>query len=97
MSIKNHDLEDNKEPKIRVTGIVKVKLQDTRYLVEIDVNGIKHQLEGYLSGKMRQNYIRVELNDKVEMEVSPKNLDLGRIVYKLDSRNISAPAITAAA
>jgi translation initiation factor IF-1 len=96
MPIKKDVLDDNKEPKVKVTGVIKAELQDTRYLVEIDVNGLKHSLVGYLSGRMRQNYIRVALGDKVEVEVSPKNLDLGRIVYKLDKNAPAVPQAPAA-
>lgn len=95
MSTKIIDLEDNKEPKVKIPGVVIGELQDTKYLVEIEVQGIKHSLVGYLSGRMRQNYIRVLVGDRVEVEVSPLNLDLGRIVYKLD--RVAPPVTTAAA
>ncbi|MDQ4075419.1 MAG: translation initiation factor IF-1 [Chloroflexota bacterium] len=39
-------------------------------------------LTGYLSGKMTKNYIRVTLGDKVRLELSPYDLERGRIVYR---------------
>ncbi len=70
-----------KELKVRVEGKVLRVLQDTKYIVEIDVQGLKHTLTGYISGKMRQNYIKVAEGDKVVLEVSPYDLTIGRIVY----------------
>jgi len=40
-------------------GIVKECLPNTQFLVEIDVEGVKHEVTGYLSGKMRMHYIRI--------------------------------------
>jgi translation initiation factor IF-1 len=36
----------------------------------------------YLSGKMRKNYIRILLGDRVKVELSPYDLDRGRITYR---------------
>jgi translation initiation factor IF-1 len=36
-----------------------------------------------LSGKIRQSGIKITLGDRVKIEVSPYNLQLGRIVYRL--------------
>jgi len=37
---------------------------------------------GYLAGRMRRAYIRVLLGDVVRVEMSPYDLDRGRIVYR---------------
>lgn len=37
----------------------------------------------YLSGKMRKNYIRILPGDKVRFEITPYDLNRGRIVYRL--------------
>lgn len=37
----------------------------------------------YLSGKMRKNYIKILPGDKVRIEVTPYDLNRGRIVYRL--------------
>lgn len=39
-------------------------------------------LLGYISGKMRQNDIKVLLGDTVEVEVSPYDLTKGRIIRR---------------
>ena len=82
----------NKEVKVRVEGRVITVLPDTKYKVEIDVQGIKHMLTGYISGKMRQNYIKVQEGDRVVVEVSPYDLSIGRIVYnaKRDAAKLAA-------
>jgi translation initiation factor IF-1 len=36
----------------------------------------------YLSGKMRKYYIRILLGDRVRVEMSPYDLNRGRIVYR---------------
>jgi translation initiation factor IF-1 len=37
----------------------------------------------YLSGKMRKNYIKILPGDKVKVELSPYDLERGRIIYRL--------------
>lgn len=37
----------------------------------------------YLSGKMRKNYIKILPGDKVRIEISPYDLNRGRIIYRL--------------
>ncbi|MFZ6035057.1 MAG: translation initiation factor IF-1 [Patescibacteria group bacterium] len=37
----------------------------------------------YLSGKMRKNYIKILPGDKVRAEMTPYDLNRGRIVYRI--------------
>jgi len=37
----------------------------------------------YLSGKMRKNYIKILPGDRVRIEVTPYDLNRGRIVYRI--------------
>lgn len=67
---------------ITVEGIVKECLPDTKFLIEIDVKDKKHQIMGYLSGKMRMNYIWLAEGDKVTLEISPYDPKIGRIIYR---------------
>jgi translation initiation factor IF-1 len=39
-------------------------------------------IEGHLSGKMRKNYIRILVGDRVKLEISPYDLTKGRIIYR---------------
>jgi translation initiation factor IF-1 len=36
----------------------------------------------YLSGKMRKNYIKILPGDKVKIELTPYDLNRGRIIYR---------------
>jgi translation initiation factor IF-1 len=68
-----------KEDKIEVEGTVVEALPNTQFTVELD-NG--HQVLAYLSGKMRRYYIRILLGDRVRLEMSPYDLNRGRITYR---------------
>ncbi len=67
------------EGKIQVEGTVIEALPGTQFKVRLD-NG--HEVLAYLSGKMRKYYIRILLGDRVRVEISPYDLDRGRIVYR---------------
>jgi len=64
--------------KIKKEGTVVETLPDTRFKVRLDDG---QEILGYLSGKMRMNYIRVTIGDKVTVELSPDGTK-GRIVYR---------------
>ncbi|MGC9358478.1 MAG: translation initiation factor IF-1 [Anaerolineae bacterium] len=68
-----------KSEKIEVMGTVTEALKGTKFRVELD-NG--HEVIAYLSGKMRRYYIRILLGDRVKVELSPYDLERGRIVYR---------------
>ena len=68
-----------KEEKIEVEGTVVEALPNTQFMVELE-NG--HRLLAYLSGKMRKFYIRILLGDRVRVEMSPYDMNRGRIIYR---------------
>ncbi len=68
-----------REDVIEVEGTVTEALPNTQFRVELD-NG--HNVLGYISGKMRMNYIRILPGDRVKVELSPYDLDRGRITYR---------------
>ncbi len=68
-----------KEEKIEVEGTVIEALPATQFRVELE-NG--HEVLAYLSGKMRRYYIRILLGDRVKVELSPYDLNRGRITYR---------------
>ena len=49
------------------------------YTVKLE-NG--HEVLAHISGKMRKNFIRITTGDKVTLQISPYDLDKGRIVYR---------------
>ena len=65
--------------KIEMMGTVTEAFPGTKFRVELD-NG--HEILAYLCGKMRRYYIRILLGDRVKVEVSPYDLERGRIVYR---------------
>ena len=67
------------QEKLILDGKIVEALPNTSFKVELE-NG--HTVLAYLSGKMRKYYIRVLLGDKVRVELSPYDLDRGRIVYR---------------
>jgi len=67
------------EEKITVDGTIIEALPGTQFRVKLD-NG--HEVLAYLSGRMRRYYIRILLGDSVRVEMSPYDLDRGRIVYR---------------
>jgi translation initiation factor IF-1 len=69
----------SEQERIEVMGTVVEALKGTKFRVELE-NG--HHVMGYLSGKMRRYYIRILLGDKVKVELSPYDLDRGRITYR---------------
>ena len=75
----------NEEDKIVVEGVVTEALPGTQFRVELD-NG--HEVLAYLSGKMRKYYIRILLGDRVRLEMSPYDLNRGRIVYRFKKQQV---------
>ena len=49
------------------------------YKIKLD-NG--HETLGYTAGKMRRYRIKILLGDRVKVELSPYDLERGRIVYR---------------
>ncbi|MCK6440504.1 MAG: translation initiation factor IF-1 [Planctomycetes bacterium] len=68
-----------KEAAIRVEAEVLESLPNQMFRLKLE-NG--HEVLGHVSGKMRMNYIKILPGDKVTVELSPYDLDKGRIVYR---------------
>lgn len=69
----------NKEDKLEVEGTVVEALPNTQFKVRLDND---HEVLAYLSGRMRRYYIRILLGDRVRVEMSPYDLERGRITYR---------------
>ena len=67
---------------IEIEGKVVAALPNAMFRVEVDVAGEKHFVLSHISGKMRKHYIRILPGDKVLIEVSPYDLNRGRIIYR---------------
>lgn len=68
-----------KQDAIEMNGVVIDSLPNTVFKVELE-NG--HVITAYISGRMRKNYIRILPGDKVTVEVTPYDLNKGRITYR---------------
>jgi translation initiation factor IF-1 len=68
-----------KEEKIDMEGEVTEALPNTMFKVKLDND---HEVLGHISGKMRRHYIRILPGDRVKIELSPYDLDRGRITYR---------------
>ena len=77
--------ESGKEPGIEVEGVIAEALPNAMFRVEIPVGETKKMVLAYVSGKMRQNYIRILPGDRVLVELSPYDLEHGRIRYRYKS------------
>jgi translation initiation factor IF-1 len=69
-----------KEEKIEMEGVIVEALRNRMFRVRLD-NG--HETLGYTSGRMKRFRIRMLLGDRVRIELSPYDLERGRIVYRL--------------
>jgi len=68
-----------KEESIRVEGVVKEALPNAMFRVQLDDG---HMVLAHVSGKMRMHFIRILPGDRVVVELSPYDLERGRIVYR---------------
>ncbi|MCL2757263.1 MAG: translation initiation factor IF-1 [Coriobacteriia bacterium] len=68
-----------KEDAIELEGLVVEPLPNAMFKVELE-NG--HVVLAHISGKMRMHYIRILPGDKVTVELSPYDLNRGRITYR---------------
>lgn len=72
---------DRKKQKklVDVSGLVTHNLSNGKFRVKLE-NGV--QVIAHLSGKIRQNRIKIVVGDTVTVELSPYDLTKGRIVYR---------------
>jgi translation initiation factor IF-1 len=68
-----------KEETVEVEGEVVEALPNTMFRVQLDSG---HEVLAHISGKMRMHYIRILPGDRVKVELSPYDLNRGRITYR---------------
>jgi len=69
----------DRDERIIVEGVVEEALPNTMFRV---LSGKEHAILATLSGKLRQNHIRILPGDKVRVEVSQYDTSRGRIVWR---------------
>jgi len=68
-----------KEEGIEVNGVVTEALANTRFRVQLESG---HTIIAHVAGKMRKHFIRIVPGDTVTVELSPYDLQKGRITYR---------------
>jgi translation initiation factor IF-1 len=69
----------SKEDAIQMEGEVIQALPNTTWRVKLK-NG--HVMTAHISGKMRKHYIRILTGDTVTVELTPYDLNKGRIIFR---------------
>ena len=69
-----------KEEAIEVHGNVHTVLPNTMFRVQLDN---QHLVLATICGKMRKRWVRLTVGDRVKMEMSPYDLNKGRITWRL--------------
>ncbi|MBC8491674.1 MAG: translation initiation factor IF-1 [Candidatus Marinimicrobia bacterium] len=68
-----------KQENIKVDGTILETLPNANFKVELENS---HKVLAHISGKMRMHFIKILPGDKVTVELSPYDLNRGRIVYR---------------
>jgi translation initiation factor IF-1 len=69
-----------KEESIEVEGVIASVLAGTMFRVQLEN---KHTVLAMICGKMRKRWVRLTVGDRVKMEISPYDLNKGRITWRL--------------
>ena len=84
----------SKEELLQFEGLVTEILPDARYRVQLD-NG--HALIAYTAGRMKKNRIKTLAGDRVTVEVSPYDLEKGRMIFRHKDERAASVSRAAAA
>ena len=83
-----------KEELIQFEGLVTEILPDARYRVQLDAG---HEIVAYTAGKMKKNRIKTLAGDRVTIEMSPYDLEKGRLIFRHKDERPSTPVARVAA
>ncbi len=71
---------------IELTGVVEECFPNATFRVRVtSEQAIGHMLHCHLAGRMRVNRVRILPGDRVKLEMTPYDLQKGRIVYRFRS------------
>lgn len=73
-------VDDTRDDRIELEGVIDEAMPGTLFKVKCDPAG--HTVLCTLSGRLRQNRIRLLVGDRVRIEVSPYDLSRGRCVWR---------------
>lgn len=84
-----------KEDLIESEGVVTDVLPDGRFRVRLETG---HEIVAYTAGRMRKHRIRTLAGDRVTVEMTPYDLEKGRVIFRhKDERAAAAAAARPAA
>ena len=69
----------SKQENIEMEGEVVESLPNTMFRVKLEND---HVIIAHISGRMRKNYIRILTGDQVTVEMTPYDLNKGRIIFR---------------
>lgn len=69
----------SKQDAIEVEGTVLESLPNAMFRVKLEND---HEILAHISGKIRTNFIKILPGDKVTVELTPYDLNRGRITYR---------------
>jgi translation initiation factor IF-1 len=81
-----------KEDLIEFDGEITELLPEGRFRVRLE-NG--KEILAYTAGRMKKNRIRSLVGDRVTVEMTPYDLDRGRIIYRHKAETLRAPGAPA--
>ena len=81
-----------KEEAIEMEGVVIENLPNTHFRVKLDN---EHIVLAHISGRMRKNYIRILMGDRVTVQLTPYDLTKGRIIFRNKDGNKKSAATEA--
>ena len=77
-----------KEELLEFEGVVTEVLPDARFRVKLDND---HEITAYTAGRMKKFRIRTMAGDRVTVEMTPYDLDKGRVVYRHKDERANRP------
>ena len=77
---------------IEVEGKVVAVLPGTMFKVQLTNGPAGHIVLAHISGKLRKNFIKIAAGDNVRVEMSPYDLEKGRITYRMKDESFTSPA-----
>ncbi|WP_371222403.1 translation initiation factor IF-1 [Orientia tsutsugamushi] len=68
------------EPIIVTGEVIKVLPKEAKFKVKLSDS--EHVITAYISGKIRMHHIKIIRGDKVDVEITPYDLNMGRITHR---------------
>jgi translation initiation factor IF-1 len=78
-----------KEELIEFEGVVTDVLPEARYRVKLSND---HEIIAYTAGRMKKNRIRTLVGDRVTVEVTPYDLNKGRLIFRHKDERAPSPS-----